>query len=104
MADSLGDFKRQIDAVTDRVKSLADTTKVPLFDLFNPAFMAAQTDFPDFHAMLAATGRDIKTDDDFSAIPDDVWEKLIATRTRFATWKEMQQAAGRAWAIKKLQG
>ena len=48
------------------------------------------------------SGFKVESQEDFEAIPDDVWDEFIRNNTSFASWKEMLQAAGAAWAKAKL--
>ena len=39
----------------------------------------------------------LETPEDFAAIPDAEWDAFIASRTRFADWRTMQEKAAADW-------
>ena len=67
-------------------------------ELFTPDFMRRHTDFEDMDAMVAASGHDVRTTEDFEAIPRAEWDTLVRARTRFATWDAMRGKAAEEYA------
>ncbi len=67
-------------------------------ELFTPDFMRRHTDFEDMEAMVAATGRDVRTTEDFEAIPPSEWDALVRARTRFTSWDAMRGKAAEEYA------
>ena len=47
--------------------------------------------------MFEASGFAMETPEDFAAIPDAEWDAFIASRTRFADWRTMQEKAAADW-------
>lgn len=85
--------------IADFQRGLAKLNEPMSFeDLFPPAFMRSHTDFEDMDAMVAASGREVRTAEDFEAIPSAEWETLVRTRTGFASWDEMRGKAAEAYA------
>ena len=66
--------------------------------LFTPDFMRRHTDFEDMDAMVAASGRDVRTSEDFEAIPPSEWDALVRARTRFTSWDAMRGKAAEEYA------
>jgi len=63
--------------------------KVKLVELFTPSFMRDHTTLADVRAFLDNSGFKIVTKADMRAIPDDMWNKYIASVSDFSTWREM---------------
>jgi hypothetical protein len=55
-----------------------------------------------FDVLLEASGFRIESQEDFEAITDAEWEKVIQSHTSFASWREMQEKAGEEYATRKL--
>ena len=95
-------LQRQLDDLAKRAQALDGTHQVSVTELFAPTFMRQHTDFESFEAMIEASGHDVQTPEDFERIPDDEWERLVKTRTRFPSWTEMQKKAGAEYFRRKL--
>ena len=67
-------------------------------ELFTPDFMRRHTDFEDMEAMVAASGHEARTTEDFEAIPRTQWDALVRARTRFASWDAMRGKAAEEYA------
>jgi hypothetical protein len=100
--DGLDKLQRKLKDLERRTKDLHGQHSVPLGELFPPAFMRQNTDFGSIDEMFEASGFKVETEEDFSRIPDDEWNRFIALRTRFESWDEMMKAGGEAWAAKRL--
>jgi hypothetical protein len=96
--NGLDGFQRQIRQLQDNIASLGGEHSAT--EIFNPRFMRTRTSFPTFEAMCAAAG--ISTAEEFTAMPDKVWERHVQATTPFESWDAMQQAAGEAWAQARL--
>ncbi|MBB3295097.1 hypothetical protein FHT39_003777 [Mitsuaria sp. BK045] len=98
-----------LDALTKRLNTLADNAKkldgthsVALNELLTPAFVAKHTRFANADELFDGSGFDIKTTEDFKAIPDDKWDEYIRSVSSFPDWASMQAEAGKAWVTKQL--
>ena len=67
-------------------------------EIFTPDFMRRHTDFADMDAMVAASGHEVRTTDNFEAIPRAEWDALVRGRTRFKDWDEMRGKAAEDYA------
>jgi hypothetical protein len=98
----LKEFQNKLDNLKRKAEAVDGTHQVPFNELFNDSFMRAYTSFNSFDALIGAGGFKVETEDDFKAIPDQLWDEHIAKTTRFANWQEMLNAAGSEWAKKQL--
>ncbi len=71
-------------------------------ELFPPDFMRRHTDFEEMDAMVAASGHEVRTTDDFEAIPRAEWDALVRARTKFRDWDEMRGKASEEYAERLL--
>ena len=85
-----------------KLEGLPEEQAVTFDKLFPPAFMAQYTDFKTIDEMLDATGDKIDGADDFDALPEGVWEKLVKQRTRFKDWEDMKGKAAQEWTAQEL--
>lgn len=82
-----------LDAVKAKLAKLAELKQVSLGELFNPEFLAANTNFPDVQEMFDRSGFKVASIEDIEAIPEEEWESYIAANTQFSSWHEMREAA-----------
>ena len=66
-----------------------------------PAFMAANTDAPDFETFAKSGGFDISTQEGIDRILPSVLDEYVNTHTRFATWSEMKTRAFADWSRRR---
>jgi len=66
-----------------------------------PAFMAANTDAPDFESFAKAGGFDISTQEGIDKILPSVLDEYVNTHTRFPTWSEMKTRAFADWSRRR---
>lgn len=76
--------------------------KVPIGDILTPAFVSKHTGFSDVDEMLRASGFEIRTTEDFAAVPDGRWDEFIRSISSFPDWSSMLGAAGKEWIVNKL--
>jgi len=101
--EGFDELQRAFKRVEKAIEGIDGENKVPFDEIFPPAFIRKYTDFEDIGAMIDASGHDVQSPEDFRAIPDDEWEKLIKARTRFESWAGMQMEATKYWAGKKIE-
>lgn len=97
--EGLDDVLKNLDAFQKRAEAVDGTNEVPLPELFPDGFMRRRTGFQTFQEMLDASGLDIVSEDSFD---DPRWSELVTTRTQFADWTAMQEAAAAEWLKMKL--
>jgi len=64
--------------------------------------MRQYTRVPTFDALLEASGFKVDSTEDFAAIPDQDWERVIRQHTDFGSWQELQEKAAEEYASRKL--
>lgn len=75
---------------------------VSFAELFNSSFMAKYTDFKTFEELLSFGGYVVNSKEDFEAIPDVEFDKLISKKTKFTSWKEMYTRAAKEHIASKF--
>ena len=91
-----------LDELAKKAKQLNGENRVPLSELFTPAFMRKYTDFATIDEMFEASGYQVDSVEDFKAIPDAPWDSFVQQRTKFSNWREMIQKGGLEWTSRKL--
>lgn len=86
----------------ERLEKIDGTHKVPAIELFSPDFMKTHSSFPDFEAMVKASGFEEQILDDFSKVLVGEWDDYISKNTKFSDWEEMKNTAAEEWTIKEL--
>lgn len=94
----MDDFQRKIQRLADNISSLGG--RHPVTEILSPEFMSAHTSYGTFEEMCAAVG--VTTAEEFTAMPDTVWEAHVRAHTQFPSWEAMQKAGGEAWAKRRL--
>mgnify|MGYP003384897349 CR=1 FL=1 len=74
-------------------RKLEQIKQVSLGELFNPEFMAANTDFQSVGEMFERSGFKCDSLEDVEAIPDEEWDAFVSANTRFETWSGMRELA-----------
>lgn len=100
--DGLNQLETQLKKMEKGAKELNGTKHVSFSELFPPSFMRKYTHFSSMNALLEAGGFNIESQEDFEAIPDDVFDKHIAATTHFENWENMLSEATTQYALKKL--
>lgn len=89
-------------ALAEHLKKLQEVSSVSLGDLFNPGFMVAHTNSPDFLSFCEAAGFKVESREDLEAIPDEPWDAFIHANTEFADWEDMQKSAMTTFFTQKM--
>jgi hypothetical protein len=82
-----------------RATSLKGTHRVPLTELFQPAFMRRCSRFATFEALFETSPF---VGQDFDTIPDSEWHTFIRQNTRYSSWQAMINDASAEWAASRL--
>ena len=93
---------RNLKDLERRVRALDGEHKVPLTELYSNNFVRRVSNFSSFEELLQAGGYDIKSEADFTAIPDDEWDEHVRANTRFDSWRDMKEEASSEWTAKRL--
>lgn len=62
-------------------------------DAFDTKFMKKYTNCKNFEQFLEHGRFNIKSQKDFEDLPEDIMDKYVAKNTKFASWREMIDAA-----------
>lgn len=89
---ALDKFTNELNAIADKMESL-DGSKVSFDVLFDRNFMKLHTSAASFDEFLSQGNFNVKTEEDFESIPDDVFDKYVASNTDFSSWEEMFDTA-----------
>ncbi|KOX95457.1 MULTISPECIES: hypothetical protein [Halorubrum] len=76
--------------------------EIPVTDIFDEAFIQANTDFGDFDQMVAASPSEADSAADLELVPDGTWDEFVAETTVFADEEEMVFAARDHWVETQL--
>lgn len=98
----LKELQKRMESLSQAVKNIEGQQSVPLAEMLTPNFVMACSRFQSANELFEASGFEIKTEENFKAIPDDKWDDFIRSNTSFSSWKEMLGAAGTAWTKAKL--
>lgn len=83
-------------------KAKAINGPVSFATLFNSSFMAKYTNLKAFEELLSLGGYIVNSKEDFEAIPEDEFDKLISENTKFSSWEEMYTKAAEEYVVSKL--
>ena len=98
--NGLDEVRRRLAEAQRRLENLSGPLSFE--ELFPPGFMRKYTDFPTIDEMVAASGHDVRSTEDFEAIPESEWNDLVRQRTRFQDWDAMRAKAGEELAERRL--
>ncbi|MFD1471046.1 hypothetical protein [Companilactobacillus mishanensis] len=84
-------LESKLSIICNNAAKLSDKTAISFEDLFPETFMKIHTNCDSIEDFLAPMN--IKSDEDFEAVPDDVLEKNVRENTNFSNWKDMQHSA-----------
>ncbi len=93
---------KNLDRLQRNLKALDGRHEVSFGELFDVAFMRANTKYESFEALLEASPFTVETKEDFAAIPDEPWDAFIREVTQFESWEAMQKAAVAAFARHRM--
>jgi hypothetical protein len=99
----LEQLQKTLNDLKNKVESISGEQSVPISELLTPDFLATCSTFAAADEMFDRSGFKVDSQEDFAAIPDDLWEEFIRSNTSFLSWREMLHAAGTVWAKNKLK-
>jgi len=94
--------ERHLNDLSRKAKALHGTRRVRIDELFPRAFMRKYTRYGSFDEMVKGSGFKVENEEDFTAIPDADWDRLVKSVTRFESWHAMREQATADWSAKKL--
>lgn len=100
--EGFDEFQRELKNMAKRAKELSETKTVPFDELFTASFMEKCSNFTSFDELLEAGGFEVKNQEDFIDIPDDVFDKHVADHTHFNTWQDMLDTAFQEYVTRRL--
>ncbi|MFH5834586.1 hypothetical protein ACHAL6_00750 [Proteiniclasticum sp. C24MP] len=95
------EFGSGLDKLEDAIKSVNGT--VSFAELFTQDFMSRYTSFNSLEELLEYGGYHIESEEDFEAIPEDEFDKLISEKTKFQDWSTMLNAAVKNYSEEKIK-
>jgi len=95
-------LNKNLNQLAQNIDDLGQTKSASLTDIFTPKFVSQHTRFVNAEEFFKASGLNMSTQADFEAIPDNQMDSYIRSETSFASWREMLNAAGVAWAKKRI--
>lgn len=99
------EFKSDLEKFNKKLEKNVESLngEVSFSVIFNNEFMTKYTQFESFDELLKAGKFIVNSQEDFEAIPDDVFDEHIKKFTEFDSWQEMLSSAGTAYAASKLK-
>ncbi|MED1190458.1 hypothetical protein [Bacillus paralicheniformis] len=93
-------FEKKLKKMSKAAKDLQGTNEVPLNELLTEAFLRKHTDFSSLeefesHEMFSKYPT-------FQEIPDHELDNYVSSNSKFASWNEMFEVAGKEYLSKKL--
>jgi hypothetical protein len=98
--DGLDSLQKRLKKMSSAAKELDGENSVPLGDLLTPEFMTHHSKSASLESFMSDLG--VHNQDDFKALPQEELENKVIADTEFKSWKEMTQAAAKAYVVKKL--
>jgi hypothetical protein len=80
-----------------KLADLQSRRSVSFAELFTSSFMSRHTRLRSFEQLIAASGFNVETKQDFLDIPDSEWEEVVKRETSFHSWQDMQTTAVSEW-------
>jgi len=97
-----GNLRQKLADLARRSRDLHGQHEIRLSELISEDFLASCSSFSSFEELLAGSPFEIKSTEDFKAIPEADWDTFIGQNTSYPTWREMQEGAVREWTRGKL--
>lgn len=77
----------------NKLEKVASTKSVTFAELFTPAFMRENTDYPNLDDFFTACG--INSSEDYDALPQETLEEFVRQHTKFSKWQDMIDVAAK---------
>lgn len=96
----LDELQNKLQKMSDGLKEIEGSH--PMGDIITDTFIKMYTKFNSLQELMDNSGFKIESQDDFKSIPDDDWDKYIASVSKFRNWKEMLDSAMEQYAKSKM--
>jgi hypothetical protein len=93
---------RGLRRLQENLRAVSGTNEVPFPELFSPAFMRKHSSHDSIESLIRAGGWSVRSEQDFTAIPDAEWDAHVREHTRFPSWADMKRSAAEEWIAAKL--
>lgn len=100
--DGFDDLSNRLEDMANKANELNGTNNIELGQLLNEGFIQANTDFDSLNDMFEKSPFDVKTSDDFEAIPQEKLDEFISNHSKFSSWNTMLETASTTWFAKQL--
>jgi hypothetical protein len=101
-AAGFDELVRKLKEMQQRAREINGTHRLAFSELFSDEFMKEHTDFKSFPQMVEENPFETQSKEDLEAVPDDEWEEYVSSRTRFANWEAMREAAAGDWISRQM--
>ena len=98
----LDKLSKQLKKMEKGAEDLNKTKQVPFDELFPVSFMQKYTSFSSIDKLLESGGFNATSQEEFESIPDDEFDRHIATTTTFEHWEAMLSEATSQYVLNKL--
>jgi hypothetical protein len=98
----LEELEKNLKDLADKAAALDGEHNVKASELLHDDFIARHTNFSSLEDMFKAGGFEVKTQEEFDALPQEELDTFIRSISTFESWDEMIHAAGAEWAGKQL--
>jgi hypothetical protein len=102
LTDDLAERPESADELRERAATSPRSEDVEVTDVFDDAFVAANTDFETFDEMVAASPSPAETAAELELIRDGTWDEFVAERTVFDDEEELVLEARDHWVAVQL--
>lgn len=98
----LDNLEKKLGKLAKNAAKLDGQHNVPVAELLTPAFISQHTQFASADELFEQSGFKIESQEDFSAIPDEDWDKYIRSVSNLNSWQAMLSKAGEVWITKQM--
>ncbi len=101
-ASNLTEAAAEAEDLPDPRDIVGENEEIPVGEIFDEAFMQANTDFETFDEMVAASPSEAESAESLELVPDGSWDSFVEETTAFADEEEMVFAARDHWVETQL--
>lgn len=100
--EGFDELSKELKKLSKNAKRLHGEHKISFEELFTKSFMEKYTKYSSFDELLKAGNFIVNSEEDFLAIPDDIFDSHIKSVTTFSSWQDMLDKATELWIEKEL--
>ncbi|WP_262177499.1 hypothetical protein [Haloarcula laminariae] len=101
-ASNLAEAAAEAEDLPEPRDIVGENEEIPIEEIFDEAFMQANTDFETFDEMVAASPSEAESAATLELVPDGSWDSFVEETTTFADEEEMVFAARDHWVETQL--